>query len=80
MKKRIIFCSFFKKELEGQKLKIYPGKLGKKIYNEISEKAWKKWILIQTKLINELKLNMLLEEDQKKIIKKMKIFFFKKNK
>ncbi|QCI20674.1 oxidative damage protection protein [Buchnera aphidicola (Brachycaudus cardui)] len=76
--RRIIFCTFLKEKSEGQDFQIYPGQLGKKIYNEISKKAWKTWIIQQTILINEQKLNMFNLEDRKKIEKHMKLFLFKK--
>ncbi|BFR92350.1 oxidative damage protection protein [Buchnera aphidicola str. APS (Acyrthosiphon pisum)] len=75
---RIIFCTFFKKKSEGQDFQSYPGKLGKKIYDQISKKAWEKWIEKQTILINEENLNMFNLEHRKKIEKYMKLFLFKK--
>ncbi|QCO71093.1 oxidative damage protection protein [Buchnera aphidicola] len=75
---RIIFCTFLKKKSAGQDFQSYPGELGKKIYNHISKKAWKKWLEKQTVLINEKHLNMLILEDRKKLEKYMKIFLFKK--
>ncbi|NIH41313.1 MAG: oxidative damage protection protein [Buchnera aphidicola (Periphyllus aceris)] len=77
MKKKI-YCHFFKKKMNGLKFQNYPGSLGKKIYKNISKKAWKKWIKKQTILINEKKLNMLNPVDQKIIKKNMKKFLFKK--
>ncbi|CAL4324616.1 Probable Fe(2+)-trafficking protein [Buchnera aphidicola (Periphyllus testudinaceus)] len=77
MKKKI-YCNFFKKKMNGLNYQVYPGKLGKKIYNNISKKAWKKWIKKQTILINEKKLSMLKISDQKIIKKKMKKFLFQK--
>jgi len=74
--KKIIFCNFFKKKLKKQNFQIYPGKIGKRIYEEISEKAWKVWIKKQTILINEQKLNMFNVEDRKKLENYMKKFFF----
>ncbi|AHG59851.1 oxidative damage protection protein [Buchnera aphidicola] len=75
---RIIFCTFLKEKSEGQDFQCYPGKIGEKIYNEISKKAWKKWIVQQTILINENKLNMSNVKDRKKLEKHMKLFLFKK--
>ena len=75
---RIIFCTFLKKKSEGQDFQSYPGEIGKQIYNQISKKAWEKWLIQQTILINEKKLNMLNIEDRKKIEKHMKLFLFKK--
>ncbi|WP_343154212.1 oxidative damage protection protein [Buchnera aphidicola] len=74
---RKIFCIFLQRECEGQDFPPYPGKLGEKIYKKISKQAWKKWIKEQTKIINEKKLNMTKEKDQKKIEKYMKLFLFK---
>ncbi|CAL4324573.1 putative Fe(2+)-trafficking protein [Buchnera aphidicola (Chaitophorus sp. 3695)] len=76
--KRKIYCVFFKKKMTGLKYIVYPGKLGEKIYKNISKKAWNQWIKKQTILINENKLNMLNLKDQKIIYKKMYNFLFKK--
>nr|WP_154060949.1 A/G-specific adenine glycosylase [Buchnera aphidicola] len=79
--KRIIFCFFLKKEEEGLEYPFFPGKTGQKIYQEISKKAWSFWLIQQTKIINEKKLNMFLEKDRAYIKRKMKKFLFhnKKN-
>ena len=34
---RTIFCTFLQREAEGQDFQLYPGELGKRIYNEISK-------------------------------------------
>ncbi len=31
---RTIFCTFLQREAEGQDFQLYPGELGKRIYNE----------------------------------------------
>ena len=56
---RTIFCTFLQREAEGQDFQLYPGELGKRIYNEISKEAWAQWQHKQTMLINEKKLNMM---------------------
>lgn len=40
---RTIFCTFLQREAEGQDFQLYPGDLGKRIYNEISKEAWAQW-------------------------------------
>ncbi|BBI01425.1 oxidative damage protection protein [Buchnera aphidicola (Nipponaphis monzeni)] len=77
MKKKI-FCTFLKKYANKQSFQIYPGKIGKRIYNEISQKAWDKWMIQQTMIINEKKLNMTNINDQKEIKKNMINFLFNK--
>lgn len=76
IKNRIIFCSFLKKNTIGLDYQFYPGEIGQKIYNEISQIAWSKWIKKQTKIINEKKLNMFSENDRKIIENKMIKFLF----
>ncbi|XBC39711.1 MAG: oxidative damage protection protein [Buchnera aphidicola (Chaetogeoica yunlongensis)] len=76
MKKKI-FCSYFQKYKTKLEFPPYPGKLGKKIYHEISKKAWEKWILQQTIIINEKKLNMLNINDRQILETYMKNFLFK---
>lgn len=76
---KTIFCSFLKRKSKKQRSQFYPGKLGKKIYEEISEEAWNLWIKKQTILINEKKLNMYNKKDRKILEIHMKSFLFSKN-
>lgn len=71
-----VFCQKYKEELEGLEKPPYPGELGQKIYENISQKAWKDWIEYQTKLINELKLKVFQPEAQAIIRKHAEEFFF----
>lgn len=73
---RIIYCQFLKEESEGLDLQLYPGELGKRIFNEISKLAWQEWLKKQTMLINENKLNMMNPEHRKKIENEMVKFLF----
>lgn len=75
---RIIYCIFLKQYSEGLDFQCYPGQLGIMIYEKISKKAWEKWKIQQTILINENKLNMLNESDRIILEAKMKRFLFKK--
>lgn len=76
--KRRIFCYFLNRKAEGFSNPPFPGKIGERIYREISILAWKEWQSQQTMLINEKKLNMLLLEDRKFLEKNMVDFLFKK--
>ncbi|AJA45590.1 oxidative damage protection protein [Frischella perrara] len=73
---RMIYCHFLKKEAPGLDFQLYPGELGKRIFNEISQEAWNEWIKKQTMLINELKLNMMNPEHRKQIENEMVKFLF----
>ncbi len=56
---RMITCSKLKKEAPGLPTQPYPGELGKKVYEQISEEAWHLWLEHQTMLINEHRLSMI---------------------
>ena len=56
---RTVFCQRLKKEADGLDFQLYPGELGKRIFDNISKEAWTEWQKKQTMLINEHKLNMM---------------------
>ncbi|MFT5878980.1 MAG: Fe-S cluster biosynthesis and repair protein YggX [Moritella sp.] len=61
---RTVFCVRLKKEAEGLRFQLYPGELGKRIFDNISQQAWSEWQQKQTMLLNEKKLNMMDENDR----------------
>lgn len=73
---RTIFCTFLQRDAEGQDFQLYPGEIGKRIYNEISKEAWAEWMKKQTMLINEKKLNMMNIDDRKLLEAEMVKFLF----
>ncbi|MDD1791930.1 oxidative damage protection protein [Enterovibrio makurazakiensis] len=64
---RTVFCERLKKDAEGLDFQLYPGDLGKRIFDNISKEAWAQWQSKQTMLINEKKLNM-MEPDHRKLL------------
>lgn len=56
---RTVFCQRLQKEADGLDFQLYPGELGKRIFDNISKEAWSDWQKKQTMLINEHKLNMM---------------------
>lgn len=73
---RTIFCTFLQRDAEGGDFQLYPGDVGKRIYNEISKEAWGEWMKKQTMLINEKKLNMMNVDDRKLLEEEMIKFLF----
>jgi Fe-S cluster biosynthesis and repair protein YggX len=73
---RIVHCEHLKKEAEGLDFQLYPGDLGKRIFNGISKEAWAMWQSKQTMLINEKKLNMMDPEHRKLLETEMVNFLF----
>lgn len=75
---RTIHCQFYDKEAAGLDFQIYPGEIGKRIFDNISKEAWSEWQKRQTMLINEHKLNMMDAEARQFLEEKMVAFLFEK--
>ncbi len=73
---REVFCQYFKKTAAGLDFQLYPGELGKKIFDNISKEAFALWQAKQTMLINEKKLNMMNLEHRKLLEEQMQQFLF----
>ena len=55
---RTVQCVYLKKEAEGMDFPVYPGELGKRIYENVSKEAWAAWMKHQTMLVNENRLKL----------------------
>ena len=73
---RTVFCERLKKEGDGLDFQLYPGELGKRIFDNISKEAWAMWQSKQIMLINEKKLNMMDPEHRKLLETEMVKFLF----
>ncbi|WP_032074939.1 oxidative damage protection protein [Coxiella burnetii] len=56
---RRTICQKLGKEADALNYSPYPGELGERIYNHISEQAWQAWLSHQTMLINEYRLSLI---------------------
>ena len=76
MAERMVHCVILKEELPGLLFQTYPGELGKRIFDNVSQQAWKKWIEHQTMLINENRLSPIEPEHRKFLEGEMEKYFF----
>ncbi|EPE37254.1 Fe(2+)-trafficking protein [Candidatus Photodesmus katoptron] len=74
---RIIYCIRLKKNAEGMDFQLYPGELGKRIFENISKEAWSLWKNKQTMIINEKQLNTMNLKHLKLLESEMVDFLFK---
>lgn len=72
----LIFCQKLKVQSEQMSKPPFPGALGEKIFNEISQHAWDLWLNHQTMLINEYRLNLMDPEARKFLTQEMQKFLF----
>jgi Fe-S cluster biosynthesis and repair protein YggX len=73
---RTVQCVKLEKEAEGLVAPPYPGELGKKIYLNVSQEAWKMWLQHQTMLINEYRLTPIEPKARKFLEEEMEKYFF----
>ena len=73
---RTVHCQYLNKDASGLDFQLYPGEIGKKIFDHISKEAWALWQAKQTMLINEKKLNMMDPEHRKLLEAEMVAFLF----
>jgi Fe-S cluster biosynthesis and repair protein YggX len=62
--------------MEGLTFQPYPGELGKRIFENISQEAWQKWLAHQTILINEHRLSPINPEHRKFLEGEMEKYLF----
>ncbi len=73
---RTVHCVKLKREAEGLDFAPYPGELGKRIWQNISKEAWQEWIGVQTRLVNENRLNLADIRARKYLTQQMERFLF----
>ncbi len=72
----IVNCVKLDKEAEGLKALPYPGELGKRIYQNVSQEAWNMWLSHQTMLINEYRLSPIEPKARSFLEEEMDKYFF----
>ncbi len=73
---RMVKCVKFGKEMPGLERIPWKGEIGKRIYENVSQEAWKMWIEHSKMLMNEYRLNPLDPNSQKIMEQQMEQFFF----
>jgi Fe-S cluster biosynthesis and repair protein YggX len=76
---RTVFCIKLQKTLPGLDAPPWPGPLGQRIFNEVSQEAWDMWEERMKMILNEYKLLPFQKEAQNLVAKHMEEFFFGKD-
>lgn len=72
----VVQCAMLGEELPALKKPPFPGPLGERLYNEISQYAYKLWNERATLLINHYGLNMADPRAQEFLFQQMEAFLF----
>jgi Fe-S cluster biosynthesis and repair protein YggX len=73
---RTVNCVLLKREAPGLERLTYPGPLGQRIYEQVSQEAWAGWVRHQTMLINEYRLTPVDPKARKFLEAEMEKYFF----
>lgn len=73
---RMVRCAKLNQDLEALQAPPHPGELGKRIYEKVSQEAWRMWLEHQTMLINEYRLTPVEPRDRSFLEQEMEKFFF----
>ena len=70
-----VFCKKYQKDMEALDRAPLPGARGQDILQTVSKQAWQEWQMLQTMIINEKQLNLMLPESRKYVMEQMEKFF-----
>lgn len=73
---RMVFCKKLKRMAPGLDFPPYPGDIGIKIFEGISKEAWAAWLVEQTKMVNEMHLNLADAKVRSFLAKEADRYFF----
>lgn len=73
---RMVQCVLLKQELPALARIPYPGELGRRIFENVSQEGWARWLRHQTMLINEYRLSPMDPKARKFLEGEMEKFFF----
>jgi Fe-S cluster biosynthesis and repair protein YggX len=72
----MVLCAKLGRELPGLDAPPWPGALGQRIYDQISQEAWDEWEERMKMILNEYRLLPFQKEAQAIIAKQMEEFLF----
>jgi len=75
----MVMCAKLGRELPGLERPPFPGPLGERIYEHISQEAWRLWPAQATLIINHYGLSLGDPNAQKILMQQMEEFFFGEN-
>jgi Fe-S cluster biosynthesis and repair protein YggX len=72
----MVKCAKLGQELPAMQYKPFNNDLGKRIYDTISQEAWKQWIEVSKMIVNEYRLDLTSPDGQKLLMEQAERFFF----
>jgi Fe-S cluster biosynthesis and repair protein YggX len=73
---RMVNCAKLGRELPGVVYRPFDNELGKRIYDNVSQDAWRQWIEHSKMLVNEYRIDLTSPQGQKTLLDQAEKFFF----
>ena len=73
---RMVKCVKLGREAEGMKWKPFEDEFGQKLFDNVSQEAWKMWLEHSKMLINEYRLDLMSPKAQQILMEQCEQFFF----
>jgi Fe-S cluster biosynthesis and repair protein YggX len=73
---RMVKCVKLGKELPGIVYKPFMNELGQRIYDNVSQEAWKMWLEFSKMIVNEYRLDLTSPAGQKSMLEEAEKYFF----
>lgn len=73
---RMVQCIKLGREAPGLDKAPFKGELGEKVFNNVSQEAWKTWLEHSKMLINEYRLDLVSEHGQRIWMTELEKYFF----
>ncbi len=73
---RTVNCIKLGQELPGLEKPPFKGELGKKVFDTVSQQAWRMWLEHSKMLINEYRLDLVSEHGQRVWMSELEKYFF----
>jgi Fe-S cluster biosynthesis and repair protein YggX len=73
---RMVKCAKLGQELPGVVYRPFNNELGKRIYDNVSQEAWRMWIEQSKMMVNEYRIDLTSPQGQRMLLEKAEQFFF----
>lgn len=73
---RMVQCVKLSRELPGMKEPPLDNELGRRVFDSVSQEAWKMWLEHSKMLINEFRLDLVSPQGQEFLMQQMEQYFF----
>ncbi len=76
MAERMVKCVKLQREMPGLDEPPFDNELGRRVYENVSQEAWRMWIEHLKMIVNEYRLNLVEREAQRVVQQQMEEYFF----